>query len=697
MKRMIVAPILAAALWAGRTAATETQLWVSDSPADYAKSLAEGVVVDPDGVLRLGPRAVSSPAESLDVIWAIALLPGGSVALAGDGGRVERWTEAGGVRPWVRLPVGQVLSLAKDGDGLVAGTGPDGLIYRISAAGDTSLLAATGERYVWGLVPAGKGAWFAATGTRGRLLRVEKDKIRIALDSDESNLVSIASDGRGGVFAGGDSHGRILWARADGSVTTAFDAAEDEVRALALGADGALYAAALSASATSEEEAGERRVQPVKSAVSGGRATIYRIVPDSSAAAAWTPPHPFVFSLAGTGEDLLVATGNRAALFKLDRRGRPAQILAVPQGQITALAADAGGRVYAATSNPGSLWRIGPERAKRGELTSGPLDARRFARLGRVSWRGSPGGGRIEVSTRSGNTDPPDTTWSPWRAVPDDRPAASPAARYHQWKLELSGGEPRVDAVEAAWRERNLAPRIDEVAVAPQGIGFREGELQPHTEAVTQTLPGGQHVEYTASGSAQKTLRELPAWARGLRTLQWKASDPNGDEMRYRVDLSLEGQDSWTKLGEDLKPTSFTWDTQGRPDGRYRIRVRATDAPGNAVGEALTAEAVSEPFSVDNTAPAVTALDLKAEPGAIVVRGRAADGQSLVTRLEIELDDEDWRMLSPEGGLADAQELGFSVRLPEVAAGEHSVAVRAVDRAGNSSTRSARVRVPVRR
>ena len=72
MRRTIVAPIAAAALMAGVASATETQLWVSDSPADYAKSQASGVVVGPEGVLRLGPRALSSPAESLDVIWAIA-------------------------------------------------------------------------------------------------------------------------------------------------------------------------------------------------------------------------------------------------------------------------------------------------------------------------------------------------------------------------------------------------------------------------------------------------------------------------------------------------------------------------------------------------------------------------------------------------------------------------------------------------
>ena len=119
---------------------------------------------------RLGPRTESWAAESTSVIWAIAALPDGAVAIAGEGGRIERWTAAGGLRPWLKLPVGQVLSLASDGDGLLAGTGPDGVIYRVGAKGDTSVMARTGERYVWGLAPGARGVWYAATGTRGRLL-----------------------------------------------------------------------------------------------------------------------------------------------------------------------------------------------------------------------------------------------------------------------------------------------------------------------------------------------------------------------------------------------------------------------------------------------------------------------------------------------------------------------------------------------
>src|SRR6185503_14051082 len=144
----------------------------------------------------------------------------------------------------------------------------------------------------------------------------------------------------------------------------------------------------------------------------------------------------------------------------------------------------------------------------------------------------------------------------------------------------------RVSSVEIATRERNLPPSIEDLVVAPQGVGFREGELTPRMESVTQTLPGGQKVEYSMpSASTPKQLRDLPMWALGLRTLQWRGSDPNGDALTYRVDVRSEGGHDWIEVGKDLSNSTFTWDTRGLPDRRYRIRVIARDRAGNALGE----------------------------------------------------------------------------------------------------------------
>lgn len=703
--RMSVAPARLARLAAlalgllapGASRAAETQWWTSSTPADYARSDARGLVVRPDGALGLGPSARFAAAESLGVVWAVAVMKDGSVALAGDRGRVLRYRESGGFTVLARLPVGQVLSLAVDGDGVVAGTGPEGLIYRIGANGDTTLVARTGERYVWGLAAAGDGAWYAATGTRGRLLRVRRGEARIVLDTDESNLVCLVGGPRGTVFAGGDSRGRVYRAGGEGEPRTVYDATEDEVRALAFAPDGGLYAAALSASAVSEDE-GEpgQRPSPVRSAVSGGRAVVYRIVPDSVASMVWTSPQPFVFALAGAAGGMVVGTGNRAGLYLLDPVSGATQWLQGPQGQITALAADGRGRVVAATSNPAGLWRVGPEKAGDGELVSPVFDARRYAGFGAVRWRGDAGGGRVRISTRSGNTDPVDSTWSAWsRGGTDEEPrSAAPPARYFQWRLEATGGAPRIEAVEAAWRERNLPPRVEDLTVAPQGQGFREGALTPRPESVTQTLPGGQKVEYSAPATASaRPVRDLPVYARGLRTLQWRGSDPNGDALRYTVQVRNESAGEWIEVDRDLEATAFTWDTGALPDGRYRVRVVANDAAGNSVGEALSGEAVSAPFRIDNTPPVVTELAAEPAAGAIVVSGRAEDATGPLTRIEVSLDNDDWRTVTPDGGFADERTLSFRARLPEVKPGEHTVSVRAVDFAGNTVTRARRVTV----
>jgi hypothetical protein len=702
----------------GPVLAAETQWWILDRAADHAESKLDGIVVHPDGTLRLGPRATHKVDDSLGVIWSMAKRHDGSLALGSDGGRIQRWTEGRGIEPWLELPVGQVLALATDGQNLIAGTAPDGILYRIGPRGDTTVVARTGERYIWAVAPGLRGVWYAATGTLGRILKIEGGRVRVVLDTDASNITALIPDGQGGVYAGGDSRGRVFHVRADGSARTLFEAEEDEIRALALGADGALYAAALSASAVTgalapapptpgrtesedREEAADREgaerddVRP--SRATSGRAIVYRIVPDSAAAVYWSAPAPVVYALARTNAGLLAATGNRAGVYALVRAHGAEQWLSAPQGQITALLAE-GDRVLAAASNPAAVWVLGPGRASRGTLESPVLDTRRIAGFGRARWRGEAQGGRIELAVRSGNTDPPDTTWTPWRNVASDGAIDAPAGRRAQWRLTFAGGDPRVEAVELSWREQNLPPRVNGVTVAPQAAAFREGDLTPRSEPVTQVLPGGQKVAYSIpSTSSPRELRELPAWARGLRTVQWRGSDPNGDPLVYRLEVGPSTEGPWTLVAEDLDQPSFTWDTQSLPDGRYRVRITASDRPGNAVGEEREDSTVSPPFHVDNTPPSVTTLNAVPVPGGVRIDGAARDGLSPLTRIEVTVDDGDWRVISPEGGFADDLELRFRATLTDLEPGDHSLGVRVVDRAGNSATRAARVRVPTAR
>src|SRR6185436_17556040 len=408
--------------------------------------------------------------------------------------------------------------------------------------------------------------------------------------------------------------------------------------------------------------ASEEGPVPARSAVAGGRAVLYRVSPEGDATTWWTSPQPLVFALlaeapAGGGPGgVLAATGNRAGVYRVERANAATALLNPAQAQVTALLAGTGGVRFALTSNPVALWRLGPGRAENGELLSAVLDAKRFARFGRVR---SSGAGTRAFSTRSGNADPPDTTWSRWQAVSGDGAIASPPGRLLQWKVRLGSGDARVDEVTVSWRESNQPPRIEDLQVAPQGQAFREGEMAPRTESVTQTLTGGQKVEYSATIGGSRPVREMPIWARGLRTLAWRGVDPNGDPLRYKVAVRAEPDGEWIEIGKDLDASMLTWNTNTLGDGRYRVKVSASDSEGNAVGEALTAEAVSEPFSIDNTPPKVTSLDAAAKSGGVELTGAAEDGEGWLQRLDLAIDDGAWHLLSPDGGLADSPRLTF--------------------------------------
>src|SRR5439155_2268047 len=132
---------------------------------------------------------------------------------------------------------------------------------------------------------------------------------------------------------------------------------------------------------------------------------------------------------------LIIGTGSKGKIYRLE--GNPLQPVLLARAtaqQVTALYKDPRGQLYYATANPGKLFRLSSTRATRGAYESDVRDAQMVSSWGTVSWHGHfPSGSRVEISTRSGNTETPDDTWSAWSAtytVAEGSPIASPKARY---------------------------------------------------------------------------------------------------------------------------------------------------------------------------------------------------------------------------------------------------------------------------
>jgi hypothetical protein len=167
-------------------------------------------------------------------------------------------------------------------------------------------------------------------------------------------------------------------------------------------------------------------------------------------------------------------------------------------------------------------------------------------------------------------------------------------------------------------------------------------------------------------------------FAKGHLGARWLASDPNGDTLIYTVEIRGVNETEWKPLKERLTEKYLSWDATAFPDGDYRLRVTASDAPSNPPAEALTAQLVSAPFTIDNTPPKISGLTATRNGGKLRVRWHAADALGNLGRSEYSLDGADWTVAAPVTLLSDSQELDYELTL-DAAPGEHTIAVRVVD------------------
>jgi hypothetical protein len=389
-----------------------------------------------------------------------------------------------------------------------------------------------------------------------------------------------------------------------------------------------------------------------------------------------------VYALAFDSHDkLLAGTGNRGHVFAIDGDDQFSDLLKAPASQITGFAKAPNGALYAASSNLGKVFVLGPGPENQGSYESDVFDAKIFSRWGRVEFRGA---GNVQVLVRSGNVDNPDRNWSPWKEVDLNKDAemAVPPARYAQWKAVLHAGNtrPEVDTVVLNYLPKNVAPDIDDVTVQP---GLR---YQP----LPKTTGPNLGTDLSGSSGAHFDSPVPSTHDRDSIGVKWSAHDDNDDQLVYSVYYRGDGEGQWLLLKDEVTDKAYSFDASLLPDGGYTIKVVASDAPSHSPGEALTASRESRRFEVDTTQPRIENLAASVEGGQIHVRFRAEDGFSAIKRAEYSVDAGDWKYIEPVGQISDArmESYDFKAALDSAkdAGSEHVVVVRAYDKYDNMGT-----------
>ncbi|HSI83021.1 MAG TPA: hypothetical protein VK970_04510 [Candidatus Methylacidiphilales bacterium] len=519
-------------------------------------------------------------------------------------------------------------------------------------------------------------------------------------ESDETHIRSLAFDADGNLLAGSSGNGLLYRVGNDGKAVALASAGRQEINRIVLARDGIIY---FSATGPIKQPSAKSPVRPMGASASPNMTPQLRALlaasegdsstgrPPASAAASvlfrldsslypaefWTTRET-IYTLDYEDGMLYAGTGKDGYLYSINDRGEATRLLKLEGEIISAVAPMGKKRWLMATSGPSRLFRIGGPRSGPGIYESDIIDSDLFARWGSINLKAR---GDIHIRTRSGNTPKPDKSWYDWVPAKAGQSQSQPS-RYLQVELQIPNGG-SVDRMEVVHVDKNLPPRIDRVEVLASGSGYVPiipPPLMSQPKSPEQLLAQG---DKPPEDPGKLPVRYQPSEARGLRTVVWKAIDPNGDDLIYSVFFRVDGSNEWRLLAKDLTENVLSWDSSGWPDGLYYLKIEASDAPDNTPEDELKDSLVGKVVEVDNTPPVIK-IDSAAN-GAVSF---TVTDESMLRSVLVSRNGKDFKPLQPIDGILDSRSESFRVKL---APGE-IIFIRAEDTAGNVSSALAEVK-----
>jgi hypothetical protein len=233
---------------------------------------------------------------------------------------------------------------------------------------------------------------------------------------------------------------------------------------------------------------------------------------------------------------------------------------------------------------------------------------------------------------------------------------------------------------------RNVAPEVLSISSLPIGVGLQQvAQLQ-----VDPNLESSGLDPSLLGAVAQTAPRRL--FQRGARSFQRQTEDRNGDTLEYAIYYRSLNENTFRLLKDKLRDNFYTIDGATLADGRYVVKIIASDAPDNPQGQALTGERLSEPVDIDNTPPAVRAGNNAAGPGSPRAVFEVMDATGQVKRADVSINGSPWTPVFPDDGIADSGNERYTVEIPSLGPGEHTISLRAFDGSGNVGTVSLTLR-----
>ncbi|MGB7208574.1 MAG: hypothetical protein WBD27_07935 [Pyrinomonadaceae bacterium] len=697
--------------------AGDPSIWSVNTRADVLKGDARNVSIDSSGSIGLAPKLTEVYKTGQPYVWSSAVDSAGNVYLGtGGDGKIFKVTAAGAGSLFADLTEMNVTAvvLAQNGE-LYAATSPDGKVYKIDAAGKSSVFFDAKEKYIWSLALMNDGSLAVGTGESGKIYRVRTANATpdasLLFDTSDSHIFTLAVDKTGNLYAGTDSNGLVLKFGQDGKPFALLDSPLREIHELAIGTDGSVYALALGESASAATApAAITPATPESKTVSANRSPSTPEPPQKSRHDLTGAKSAVYRILPDGGTDVIWASATVAGF----------SIYAHQTGSGVMLGTSDKGRIYSINNDGRETLAMQTDASQISTIKSlgtnfyatssnqgvlykigpdtvaeGTYESAVLDAKSVASWGRIwwRSTGNVQIQTRSGNTERPEETWSAWSTVTGQSGSG-----------QIASPKAKFLQWRAVLKSAGGNPALNEVSVS-----FLPRNIAPEILSIN-VLPTNlgllpnppiqidPNIELSGLdpqmfGVPNASIPPRRAFQRAARAFQWTAEDRNGDKLVFDVYYKEIGETGFKLLRENIAENFFTVDGQSLADGRYTVKIVAKDSPANPSGQVLMGEKVSEPFDIDNSQPTITGV------GSPQITGdnarlvfTASDKSSYLNRAEFSVNGGEWQAVFAEDGISDSPDERYVIEFPVKTVGEYVVTLRVFDANGNAGNARAVVR-----
>jgi hypothetical protein len=691
-----------------RRLATTTETYIWSLVPDNAGNLYAGTGTG-GKILKIDAQGKSTVLASLPIIAVQSLIYSAkdNALYAGSGGKgnVYRVGLDGAYKLLCTLPEKYILSLTQDTVGnLYVGPGGGGTVYRLTAlqvqsaktgGADADVAAIskpeaffkTNADHVMALLLDPQNNLYVGTGNDGILYKVTPSGTSSVLyDAKENAISGLAMTPNGTLYAVTGPKG-VLYKidPATGETTVAFDRASTFYTAIRTAADGTLYASTVNALLhiyPSPTDPTQTLVLPLDNpkdvdfltiavqpggavvAGTGNIGEIYTSQPESSSASAGTftsVVHDTKLSSRWGTLRWEGALPEAASVMAETRTGSVAE----PDSSWndwSPVRSISGAREGAITSPTGRFIQY---RLTMHEGRNGQSPAVREVALGYLPRNQAP---KVTFASPSGGERWSKTQTLRWNGTDPDNDTLTYDVTYS------------TDAG-ATWKP--VPATTKPAAPAPSTTSLPTLASTPDTAtlvlAIATDTPGKMLEEY------KKKVAEmnLPA--------EIKASIVE----EYRLSQEKKPAPAASPASLSQRENSKAVDTTLLPDGTYWFKVIASDRVSNPI-DGQTAFALSEPVLIVNAVPkiAFTGKPTITADKRVLVKGNMTQARVAVTAGQYRIDGGDWFAVAPADGLFDSMNEYFTVETTPLTSGKHTIEVEAFNAAGGKSLEKIEVTLP---